>query len=111
MKWKRRGMVFMMNDLKAYLRYYINSNKRQLILVFIILFLMMPFFTFNYFGLPRNPESEDTFYTGLIALGAAACAGGCILSYLLPICLLYTSCAMWLQKSPIFPSTEQRYSS
>lgn len=85
MKWKRRGMVFMMNDLKAYLRYYINSNKRQLILVFIILFLMMPFFTFNYFGLPRNPYSEDTFYTGFIALGAAACAGGCILSYLLPI--------------------------
>ena len=27
MKWKRRGMVFMMNDFKAYLRYYVNSNK------------------------------------------------------------------------------------
>ena len=43
MKWKRRGMVFMMNDFKAYLRYYVNSNKRLLILVFIILFLIMPF--------------------------------------------------------------------
>lgn len=42
MKWKRRGMVFMMNDFKAYLRYYVNSNKRLLILVFIILFLIMP---------------------------------------------------------------------
>ena len=29
MKWKRRGMVFMMNDFKAYLRYYVNSNKVQ----------------------------------------------------------------------------------
>ena len=26
MKWKRRGMVFMMNDFKAYLRYYVNSK-------------------------------------------------------------------------------------
>lgn len=85
MKWKRRGMVFMMNDFKAYLRYYVNSNKRLLILVFIILFLIMPFFTFNYMGLPRGPYSLDTFYTGFIALGAATCAGGCILSYLLPI--------------------------
>ena len=57
MKWKRRGMVFMMNDFKAYLRYYVNSNKRLLILVFIILFLIMPFFTFNYMGLPRGPYS------------------------------------------------------
>lgn len=63
MKWKRRGMVFMMNDFKAYLRYYVNSNKRLLILVFIILFLIMPFFTFNYMGLPRGPYSLDTFYT------------------------------------------------
>ena len=84
MKWKRRGMVFMMNDFKAYLRYYVNSNKRLLILVFIILFLIMPFFTFNYMGLPRGPYSLDTFYMGFIALGAATCAGGCILSYLLP---------------------------
>lgn len=81
MKWKRRGMVFMMNDFKAYLRYYVNSNKRLLILVFIILFLIMPFFTFNYMGLPRGPYSLDTFYMGFIALGAATCAGGCILSY------------------------------
>lgn len=78
-------MVFMMNDFKAYLRYYVNSNKRLLILVFIILFLIMPFFTFNYMGLPRGPYSLDTFYMGFIALGAASCAGGCILSYLLPI--------------------------
>lgn len=78
-------MVYMMNDLKAYLRYYINSNKRLLILVFIILFLMMPFFTFNYMGLPHGSYSLDTFYMGFIALGVAACAGGCILSYLLPI--------------------------
>lgn len=85
MKWKRRGMVYMMNDLKAYLRYYINSNKRLLILVFIILFLMMPFFTFNYMGLPYGEYSLDRFYMGFISLGAAACAGGCILSYLLPI--------------------------
>ena len=25
MKWKRRGMVFMMNDFKAYLRYYVTA--------------------------------------------------------------------------------------
>lgn len=85
MKWKRRGMVFMMNDFKAYLRYYVNSNKRLLVLVFIILFLIMPFLTFNYMGLPHGSYSLDTFYMGFIALGAATCAGGCVLSYLIPI--------------------------
>ena len=74
MKWKRRGMVFMMNDFKAYLRYYVNSNKRLLVLVFIILFLIMPFLTFNYMGLPHGSYSLDTFYMGFIALGAATCA-------------------------------------
>ena len=59
----------MMNDLKAYLRYYVNSNKRLVKYWFIILFLMMPFFTFNYIGLPLTVFTEDTFYIGFIALG------------------------------------------
>lgn len=80
MKWKRRGMVFMMNDFKAYLRYYVNSNKRLLILVFIILFLIMPFFTFNYMGLPRGPV-----FTGYLLYGIHCSGSGNLCWRLYPV--------------------------
>lgn len=72
----------MMSEWKAYLKYYIKSNRRLIILVLIILFLMMPFFTFNHIS---PIISKYSLFNKFTTLGAMTYICGCVLSYLVPI--------------------------
>lgn len=74
-------MVYMNKNLSKYIRYYLRDNKRLLFLIFIILFVMMPFFTFNASILSVSRDGKQAFS----ALAGAACVGGCALSFLVPI--------------------------
>lgn len=48
MKWKERGMVFMKMINKNYFRYLIRQNKRYLLLIWLISFILTPFLTINF---------------------------------------------------------------
>ena len=84
MRWKRRGMVCMKINFKKYLRYYINSNKRYIILICLILFLAMPFLMLNsILGFYSSPL--QAYETGVISVSTVSVVAGCILSFIIPI--------------------------
>lgn len=81
MRWKERGMECMNKQIKNYMRYYLRDNKRLLFLVFIILFMMIPFLAFNVSFLSNDVSNDGAFSI----MAAASCIGGCALSFLVPI--------------------------
>lgn len=79
-------MVYMMgNNLWAYCRYYIKSNKRLFILASILLFLLMPFLAFNLGGLQIGGTDAERYLNSMLVLQATSCMCGCVLSFLIPI--------------------------
>lgn len=77
-------MVCMKINFKKYLRYYINSNKRYIILICLILFIAMPFLMFNtilgYYSTPI-----EAYQIGVISTSVVSVFAGCVLSFIIPI--------------------------
>lgn len=46
MKWKERGMVYMNSEFKSHLLYELKKNRRSLIMINALLFLLIPFYVY-----------------------------------------------------------------
>lgn len=71
----------MKNMYKTYIKNYIERNRKLLIMLTLIQFLVLPFLVFN--GLQKN--SGYSYESFLYIIGGVFCAVGCILSFLVPI--------------------------
>ncbi len=84
MRWKRKGMVYMKINFNNYLRYYAKSNKRFIILICLILFLVLPFLMLRtLMGIYIVPD--EAYQTGIFSISAASVVAGCCLSFIIPI--------------------------
>ena len=84
MRWKRKGMVYMKINFNNYFRYYAKSNKRFIILICLILFLVLPFLMLRtLMGIYIVPD--EAYQTSIFSISAASAIAGCGLSFIMPI--------------------------
>lgn len=79
MKWKRKDMGSMNNEIKSYAKYYLRRNRKLILLIFSILFVLMPFLLYN-----QSNYGEDGLAAITLTLITFAFAGGC-LAFLMPL--------------------------
>lgn len=71
----------MKNMIEAYVKDYIHKNKKIMILLFVILFLLMPFGVFNISSIMQFDRSSSVVYY----LIGVSCVSSCMLAFVLPL--------------------------
>lgn len=78
MKWKRKDMGLMNNEIRKYVDYYLRRNKKLLIFIYAVLFVVMPFFVLN-------QGSYADINTARATILMVYFIGGGVLAFLVPI--------------------------
>lgn len=78
MKWKRKDMGSMNNEIRSYAKYYLRRNRKLILLIFAILFVLMPFLLYN--------QGDYQYGIGEViqTIVLFSIAGGC-LAFLMPL--------------------------